>query len=105
EPTSSTSLSRLTMHSSPPPPPLPPPPMSAVDEPELAVGGRRTRSPTIHGLPPPELKSRSGATKRVGPLPDALPILRGDEDVEIISLAAPITPATARGRIELEDED
>jgi len=79
--------------------------MSAVDEPELAVGGRRTRSPTIHGLPPPELKSRSGATKRVGPLPDALPILRGDEDVEIISLAAPITPATARGRIELEDED
>lgn len=30
---------------------------------------------------------------------------RGDEEVDIIPLARPITPATARGRIELEDED
>ncbi|MCX4239560.1 hypothetical protein [Paraliomyxa miuraensis] len=102
------SLSRLTMHSSPPPPPLPPPPMSAVGEGDVddapPSGGRRTRSPTIHGLPPPEIKTRSGE-KRTG-VPSGEPVLTGDEDdVNIISLAAPIMPATARGRIELEDED
>jgi hypothetical protein len=100
------SLSKITMHSSPPPPPLPPPPASAVDESEPASGGRRVRSATIHGLPPPELKTRTGATKRMGP-PSTESLLDADEgdEVEIISLARPIMPVTARGRIALEDED
>ncbi|MEX1366557.1 MAG: hypothetical protein AB1Z98_25760, partial [Nannocystaceae bacterium] len=84
--------------------PLPPPPPSGVED-MGEDGPRRPRSPTISGLPPPELGPRAAARKRIVPPPptDALP--HGDEDVEIISLARPITPATARGRIELEDED
>ncbi len=99
---------RATVHLSPPPPPLPPPPPSAVeDEQELQApatedaatsGSRRARSPTIHGLPPPELSSDSGS-RRVVPKDD------DEQDVTIIPLAQPIMPATARGRIELEDED
>jgi hypothetical protein len=101
------SLSKITMHSSPPPPPLPPPPTSAIDdEDEPDTGGhRRPRSATLHGLPPPELKARAGATKRMGPSGGELILGSEEEDVTIISLAAPIMPATARGRIELEDED
>lgn len=82
--------------------PIPPPPPSAVDESDRA--SRRRKGSTISGLPPPELKGRDTAQKRKVVTPPAeLP--RGDEDVEIIPLARPITPTTARGRIELEEED
>ncbi|MCH9683149.1 MAG: hypothetical protein K0V04_17070, partial [Deltaproteobacteria bacterium] len=97
------SLSRDTVHSAPPPPPLPPPPPSAVEDPSDGQT-RHPRSPTIHGLPPPEPRSHPSAS---GSFRAPVPNLGDDDDdeVTIISLAQPIMPATARGRIELEDED
>ncbi|MEM9460551.1 MAG: hypothetical protein AAGF11_40660 [Myxococcota bacterium] len=201
---------RATIHLSPPPPPLPPPPRLDVEaapevDVEPAAGGRRGRSNTLHGLPPPERGHRdpdeastiddpssdehtsdehkarhadpsrsapastptrvdapdraastapastdaasnditktyvasnnaasnneatrtatAGAATEAEPAPDntdewaefmaSEPVVGtpqrvdddDNDDVTIISLARPIMPITARGRIELEDED
>ena len=85
----------LTVTAMPPPPPIPPPPPMAFHQ--DSESGEHRRPDTLMGLPPPTQGS-SGPRFIPPPLDDR-------ENSGIISLASPIHQGSARGLIEIEEDD
>lgn len=85
----------LTVTAMPPPPPIPPPPPMAGDE--DSGSGEHRRPDTLMGLPPP---AQGSSGPRFIPPP-----LDERENSGIISLASPIHQGSARGLIELDEDD
>lgn len=85
----------LTVTAMPPPPPIPPPPPMAEAGDDSDEHGRPD---TLMGLPPLAQPGSPGPRFIPPPLDER-------ENSGIISLAAPIHQSSARGRIELDDDD